>query len=409
MKIAHALAHPLRPLILAALLLAASAALISCGGGSDGSGSGSSAASSDAIKVFDRYTAPANLSSWKFLLSDGQTLKLNAGAVPYDLNSSLFSDYTYKFRAIYVPQGKQITYNADTSFDFPVGSVIMKTFYYPKAVSSDPAFIGAERNGHQTVQGENVDLTKNRLIETRVLVRQPDGSWAGLPYVWNDDQKDAVLKTGGANIQVELVAADNTREQFKYSVPNAQACQQCHATGNAGGNTILPIGPKARNMNKSYQYDSGLKNQLVNLDDLKLLAGFPGLGNTPKAADWSDASQTLPERARAYLDVNCAHCHSTTGQALQSGLFLGFNVVNDVNASGQWGVCKKPLAYAGPGQPYQYDIQPGKPDESILAYRITHTDTEAVMPVIGRHVNHTEGDDMIRAWITQLPQAACQP
>ncbi|SFI16114.1 conserved hypothetical protein, HNE_0200 family [Collimonas sp. OK307] len=407
MKIAHALAHPLRPLILAALLLAASAALISCGGGSDGSAS--SAASSDAIKVFDRYTAPANLSSWKFLRSDGQTLKLNAGAVPYDLNSSLFSDYAYKFRAIYVPQGKQIAYNADTSFDFPVGSVIMKTFYYPKAASSDPAFIGAERNGHQTIQGESVDLTKNRLIETRVLVRQPDGSWAGLPYLWNDDQKDAVLKTGGANIQVELVAADNTREQFKYSVPNAQACQQCHATGNAGGNTILPIGPKARNMNKSYQYDSGLKNQLVNLDDLKLLAGFPGLGNTPKAADWSDASQTLPDRARAYLDVNCAHCHSTTGQALQSGLFLGFNVVNDVNASGQWGVCKKPLAYAGPGQPYQYDIQPGKPDESILAYRISHTDTEAVMPVIGRHVNHTEGDDVIRAWITQLPQAACQP
>lgn len=402
MKITHTLT---RPLLLAAALLATSALLISCGGGS----SDSSAVDTGSIKVFDKYTAPANLSSWQFLLSDGQTLKLNAGAVPYDLNSSLFSDYTFKFRAIYVPQGKQIAYNADTTFDFPVGSVIMKTFYYPKAASSDPAFIGAQRIGHQTTQGESVDLTQNRLIETRVLVRQADGSWAGLPYVWNDDQKDAKLKTGGANVQVELVAADNSREQFKYSVPNAQACQQCHATANAGGNAILPIGPKARNMNKTYQYNNGTKNQLVNLADLNLLAGLPGADNTPKNADWSDASQPLPERARAYLDVNCAHCHSTTGQALQSGLFLGFNVVNDPSASGKWGVCKKPLAYAGPGLPYQYDIQPGKPDESILAYRITHTDTEAVMPVIGRHVNHTEGDDMIRAWITQLPQAACQP
>ena len=402
MKITHTLT---RPLLLAAALLATSALLISCGGGS----SDSSAVDTGSIKVFDKYTAPANLSSWQFLLSDGQTLKLNAGAVPYDLNSSLFSDYTFKFRAIYVPQGKQIAYNADTTFDFPVGSVIMKTFYYPKAASSDPAFIGAQRIGHQTTQGESVDLTQNRLIETRVLVRQADGSWAGLPYVWNDDQKDAKLKTGGANVQVELVAADNSREQFKYSVPNAQACQQCHATANAGGNAILPIGPKARNMNKTYQYNNGTKNQLVNLADLNLLAGLPGADNTPKNADWSDASQPLPERARAYLDVNCAHCHSTTGQALQSGLFLGFNVVNDPSASGKWGVCKKPLAYAGPGLPYQYDIQPGKPDESILAYRMTHTDTEAVMPVIGRHVNHTEGDDMIRAWITQLPQAACQP
>ncbi|MEO6922052.1 MAG: SO2930 family diheme c-type cytochrome [Collimonas sp.] len=403
MKITHTLT---RSLLLAAAFLAASALLSSCGGGSSND---ATSVNTGAIKVFDKYTAPANLSDWQFLLSDGQTLTLNAGAVPYDLNSTLFSDYAFKFRAIYVPQGKQITYNADTTFDFPVGSVIMKTFYYPKAAASDPAFIGAQRIGHQTTQGESVDLTQNRLIETRVLVRQADGSWAGLPYVWNDDQKDAKLKTGGASVQVELVAADNTHEQFKYSVPNAQACQQCHATANAGGNAILPIGPKARNMNKSYQYNSGMKNQLVNLDELKLLASFSGVDNAPKNADWSDTSQTLPERARAYLDVNCAHCHSATGQALQSGLFLGFNVVNDVNASGKWGVCKKPLAYAGPGLPYQYDIQPGKPDESILAYRISHTDTEAVMPVIGRHVNHTEGDDMIRAWITQLSQAACQP
>jgi uncharacterized repeat protein (TIGR03806 family) len=405
MKFTHPFTQ-MRPLIVAAALLAAPALLISCGGGGSDD---SSSVNTGSIMVFDKYTAPANLSSWQFLLSDGQTLSLNAGAVPYDLNSSLFSDYTFKFRAVYVPQGKQITYNADTSFDFPVGSVIMKTFYYPKAAASDPAFIGAQRIGHQTTQGESVDLTKNRLVETRVLVRQADGSWAGLPYVWNDDQKDAKLKTGGASVQIELVAADNTREQFKYSVPNAQACQQCHATANAGGNAILPIGPKARNMNKSYQYDSGVKNQLVNLAELNILAGFPGADNAPKAADWSDVSQTLPERARAYLDVNCAHCHSTTGQALQSGLFLGFNVVNDVSASGKWGVCKKPLAYAGPGLPYQYDIQPGKPDESILVYRITHTDTEAVMPVIGRHVNHTEGDEMIRAWVTQLSQAACQP
>lgn len=96
MKITRTLKHPL---LLAATLLTASVLLVSCGGGGS---SDTSSVDTGSIKVFDKYTAPANLSSWQFLLSDGQTLKLNAGAVPYDLNSSLFSDYTFKIGRAHV-------------------------------------------------------------------------------------------------------------------------------------------------------------------------------------------------------------------------------------------------------------------------------------------------------------------
>ena len=92
-----------------------------------------------------------------------------------------------------------------------------------------------------------------------------------------------------------------------------------HATETGGGGEVLPIGPKVRNMNKDYDYGSGVKaNQITHLNDLKLLAGFTGLAGAPSNVDWTDASKPIGDRAKAYLDVNCAHCHNGKGNASQS-------------------------------------------------------------------------------------------
>ena len=74
---------------------------------------------------------PAKLSDWQVVYSDGGNLVLNAGVVPYDLNSPLFSDYAHKLRTIWMPRGVSAKYNADADFEFPVGTIISKTFYYP--------------------------------------------------------------------------------------------------------------------------------------------------------------------------------------------------------------------------------------------------------------------------------------
>jgi uncharacterized repeat protein (TIGR03806 family) len=381
----------------------ATALLLGACGGSDGDGS----ADLSPVKTFEQSAAPDKLSAWNFVVSDGKTLKLNASAVPYDLNSALFSDYAFKLRAVYVPQGKQVGYRADGTLDFPVGTAIAKTFYYPKAIGTDAAYTGVARR-HQDEQGDAVDLATHVVVETRILFRQSDSTWTGLPYVWDADQKDATLKIGGATAKLELVPGSGATEKFDYGVPNAQQCQKCHSTENAGGKGILPIGPKARNLNKSYAYSAtDSVNQLEHWNSLKLLSAYPGLASAPANADWTDATQTLQARAKAYLDVNCAHCHNPGGNAQQSGLMLDHATVGSATAPEQWGVCKKPLAYGGPGAPYRYGIEAGKADESLLLYRMAHTGTADVMPAIGRKVNHDEALVMVRDWINQLTLPAC--
>src|SRR3974390_1713107 len=74
---------------------------------------------------------PAKLSDWGVIYPEKGHLALNKGVVPYELNTPLFSDYAHKLRTIWLPQGTAAIYDGKASFDFPVGTIISKTFYYP--------------------------------------------------------------------------------------------------------------------------------------------------------------------------------------------------------------------------------------------------------------------------------------
>lgn len=393
-------------------LLAATLALAACGGDGDSSSSGTPPPppAPSTPQIFQPASAPAKLSAWGLAAVDGSTLKLNAGLVPYDLNTALFSDHSFKLRAIYVPPGKTIGYTADKALDFPVGTALVKTFYFPKAAGTDATRIAVARKV-QTAQGTSIDLSTHRLVETRILVRQDDGSWAGLPYVWDDDQKDATLTPQGKYVQMELVPDTGPTQKFIYLVPNTQTCQSCHATTTNGAGSTEPIGPKARNLNKTYDFGNGVvKNQLVNLEELHLLTGSPGAGAAPVLANWRDTAQPLEQRAKAYLDVNCAHCHTAGGYASQSGLLLTLDHVGSTTAPDAWGVCKLPLAYVGTGEAgYRYDINPGSPETSILLYRMSHVSPGQTMPVFGRQTNDDDAVAMVGEWIRSLALAACTP
>ena len=398
-------------------VVAATAALVACGGGggsapSDG-GTTAPPVTSSGPQVFTLANAPTRLSGWKMLDVTADSVSLASPLVPYDLNSALFSDYAFKLRAMYVPAGQKINYNAaGGALDFPIGTVLAKTFYYPKAMATGA--LPAVGQQTQTVEGRSIDLTRYQLIETRLLVRKADGSWEGIPYVWDDNQQDATLTPAGEYRQMELVDGSTTpatSQNFYYVVPNSQTCQQCHASSTHGSGSTDPIGPKVRNLNKSYDFGNGVvKNQLVNLKELGLLTGFDGnAAGAPLSADWKDTSQSLSARAAAYLDVNCAHCHNGSagagqagGYASQSGLLLGLSDFQSAQPV-TWGVCKLPLAYVGTGTPgYVYDINPGSAGSSILLYRMSHVGAGQTMPVVGRQTNHVEAVDLITQWIDSL-------
>ena len=111
-----------------------------------------------------------------------------------------------------------------------------------------------------------------------------------------------------------------------------------------------------------------------------------------------DANIAIDERALAYLDVNCGHCHRPNGPGNTSGLFLQYNE----SRTNHLGICKAPVAAGKGSGGNKFDISPGRADSSILVFRISSTDPGVMMPEVGRAVNHEEGIEIIKAWINKM-------
>ncbi len=126
-----------------------------------------------------------------------------------------------------------------------------------------------------------------------------------------------------------------------------------------------------------------------------MLSGPPAAGEAPRVPDWRDAAAPVEARARAWLDVNCAHCHRREGPASNSGLFLTYGEAEPVAL----GIHKRPVA-AGKGTGgREFDIKPGDPDGSILLYRTESTEPGVMMPELGRHLADPEAVALLREWI----------
>lgn len=313
------------------------------------------------------------LSDYGFFVGTLKELNPAEGVVPYDLNSALFSDYAFKKRFVKIPKDAKAVYYADDVFDFPIGTTLIKNFYYP----SD--FRKPEEN--------------LRILETRLLIRE-EKEWKSLPYIWNDDQTEAFLDIAGKNIEVSWTHYNGELKNVSYSVPNMNQCKGCHLRGEK----VMPIGPSARQLNKEYQYGHSRQNQLMYWQNIGLLSSLPELSKINRLVSYDDKNSSVELRARAWLEINCAHCHRTDGPAKNSGLHLLANV-NDPRVLG---IFKAPVA-AGKGSGGRlYSIVPGKPDESILQFRIESTHPGIMMPELGRKLTHEEGVELVRKWIAGM-------
>lgn len=277
--------------------------------------------------------------------------------IPYTLRSPLFSDFAEKRRFIFLPTGTHMLAHGSGLVEFPLGTAIIKSFGYPAA------------NG------------RLRLIETRLLLHRASG-WVALPYIWRADGSDADLRLAGGRQLVSFTGPDGQARQVNYAVPNRNQCKNCHESGGV----VTPIGPRVMNMELA-----------------------PRQRNLVQGADWvaarmprwdDPASGSLNDRARAYLDVNCAHCHTPRGSASNSGLFLEYWRP----ASMETGLFKRPVAAGRGSGGFEFDITPGAPDASILLHRLRSTDPGVAMPELGRSSVHDAGVALIRAWIAAMPE-----
>jgi len=305
-----------------------------------------------------------NLSDYGFFKGTLKDQIPTDGVVLYTLNSPLFSDYASKLRFVRLPEGKSVSYNPDSVLQFPVGTAIVKTFYYPF--------------------DERKPEKGRRLMETRILLHEAKG-WVALPYIWNKEQTDAVLEVAGGSDQVSWIDAAGKKQSFEYQVPNMNQCKGCHERSGE----MTPIGPSVRQLNDGHQ--------LQHWETAGILKGLPK-DHIPALVNYSDASASLDDRVKAYLDINCAHCHNATGPARSSGLYLDWNS-KDRTA---YGFFKAPVAAGRGSGNLSYDIVPGKPEQSILHYRMASRDPGVMMPELGRQLTHHEGVELVRSWIQSI-------
>lgn len=312
------------------------------------------------------------LSTYGFFEGEIKNLQPRPTVHFYRPASSLFTDYALKSRFISLPDGEKAKLEAG-EIVLPLGTILVKNFFYP--------------TDFRNPDGER------RLIETRLMIHE-EGGWQAYPYVWNEAQTDAILKIVGANTEVRFTDSNGKDQVINYIIPNKNQCKSCHNQDEK----LVPIGVQTKHLNHETNQSGVPVNQLIHWYNLGILEHTESLENLPTMVNYEDHSQALNDRAMAYLDINCAHCHRAEGPASTSGLFLTYDQKDPLKL----GINKAPVAAGKGAGSFKYDIIPGQPDQSILIHRMNSTEVGVAMPEIGRTTIHHEGVDLIKAWIVSL-------
>ncbi|MBC3846582.1 VCBS repeat-containing protein [Winogradskyella echinorum] len=299
----------------------------------------------------------------------------NPGLIPYDMIEPFWSDGAAKKRWMAIPNDgtydtadEQITFSNDEAWDFPRGSVLIKHFE-----------VGGQR------------------LETRFEVKGDDDVYYYLTYKWNSAQTDATLLDDAVD---EDVVVNGVTQSWHY--PSRNECASCHFPQNGS-----VLGPKTRHLNKAITYPSSgiTMNQLVNFSELGLITETitdTNVSNYPAVAAKDDLSASLEDRARSYLDVNCASCHNPNVDNV--AMFDARYSTPSANQNIIYG----PVVY-DEGLTDPKVIIPQDVANSMAHFRMNSTQTGIEMPPIAKDVVDTAGVQLIEDWINSLTPATSSP
>lgn len=320
--------------------------------------------------VLDLSRVPyQKLSDYQLFEGDMKNQDPSLGVLPYKPISELFTDYALKKRFVWMPENAKASYVGDGKLlNFPTGTVLVKTFYYNNVLPSNTT----------------------RILETRLLIKKADG-WIFGEYVWNEDQTEATLSETGQFIDLEWMEG-NVQKSTTYRIPSNEECFTCHKSGLE----IIPIGTKPQHLNSTYTFDDGPKNQLEKWVDMGYLENnYPT--DITTVVDWKNENLDIGLRVRSYLDINCAHCHQEGSYCDYRPIRFAFSETAD---PANLGICITPDQDLGNG--LTQIVFPGRPQRSVLDFRINSVDQATRMPLLGRTLVHEEAVAMINQWITAL-------
>lgn len=306
--------------------------------------------------------------------ADTRNLIPSAGLVPYDLAVAFWSDGARKSRWIAVPDGK-IGFSPAGEWSFPGGTVFVKTFELP-------------------IDAGNPGVT--RRLETRLLVRDSAGGVYGVVYKWRPDNSDADLLDSK---EIDAIAVKSATGEFKdqtWYYPSRKDCLSCH-NAKAGG----VLGVNTRQLNRAFLFPSGVSdNELRAWNHIGLFE--PGLGEDDlprfaRLAAADDATRSLEDRARSYLDANCAQCHRPGGTVVDFDARFDTPLENQELVNGP--------VLIDEGIDRARIISPRDTWRSIAFMRM-NTAGDIKMPPLARESIDQQGVELLRQWIESLPGPA---
>jgi uncharacterized repeat protein (TIGR03806 family) len=303
--------------------------------------------------------------------ADTRSFTPNAALIPYDIIVPFWSDGAAKTRWVSVPKGQKIKFAPTGQWMFPRGTVFVKTF-----------MLAANEPGSKS----------QRRLETRLLVCDADGGVYGVTYKWRADNSDADLLDTSLTEPIVIQSGTAVRPQPWY-YPSRTDCLTCH-TANAG----FVLGVKTRQLNRDFAYPSGVTdNQLHAWNQLGLFdtnLTVADLKKFPTLACATDTTRSLVDRARSYLDVNCANCHNP------GGTVAFFDARYDTPLARQNLINGRVLIDE------RIDgarvIAPNDTWRSILFMRMNTTEA-FMMPPLARNTIDKQGVALLREWIESLP------
>ncbi|UJR79525.1 c-type cytochrome domain-containing protein [Sandaracinus amylolyticus] len=268
-----------------------------------------------------------------------------AALLPYDVRVPLWSDGAEKERFVALPDDERLEVDDEGRVVLPPGGVLVKTF----------------RAGAQP-------------IETRLLVRDEQGVWHAATYLWNEAGSEARRFEGGT---VE-------RGGLTWDVPREDECFDCHVDA-AGVSLGLELAQLDTDV--AYAATGRTASQLETLVAIGALAR-EGLEH--------EHTPYEPDDVRAYLHVQCAHCHRPGGSATVAIDLRADTDERWMNVIDQRPERGDPEGEAG------ILVAPGAPERSVLYQRLTSDDPTWRMPPLGTRRVDTAGVARVAAWIEAM-------
>ena len=308
------------------------------------------------------------------LFSSIANLTANSGLVPFTVNSPLWSDNAQKQRWVGLPGSARIAFAATGEYAWPGGTILVKHF--------------------ELVTNESTGAKKR--LETRVLVLDGAGTNGyGVTYKWRADNSDAdLVADAGQDEVITITAAGGGTRTQSWRYPARSQCLQCHTTTSG-----FVLGPKTRQLNGTHGYQTGRSdNQLRTWNYLQMFTApvsEAAIGGYTKLVKVDDSGATLENRARSYLDANCANCHRPGGTGAQwdaryDTLLADQNIIN--------GAVRDTLGITGAKVVVPLDVP-----KSIMHLRMQSTVATQQMPPLARNVVDTVAVNTLAQWIGSLP------